>query len=94
MQSDDNLKEEYFFLFQSTKSGAAEMIMRENPDLTAFLTLDLKIWIDTKYLRGQLAPVDEGAKELFVVIARVLVGKHNTVGSKINNDLPFYTLDN
>ena len=52
MQTDDNLKEEYFFLFQSTKSGAAEMIMRENPDLTAFLTLDLKIWIDTKYLRG------------------------------------------
>ena len=56
------------------------MIIRENPDLTAFLTLDLKTWIDTKCLRDQLAPVDGGVKELFVIIARVLVGKHNTIG--------------
>ena len=30
------------------------MIMRENPDITAFLTLDLKTWYDTKYLREKL----------------------------------------
>ena len=68
--------------------------MRENPDLTAFLTLDLKTWIDTKYLRLNLTPIKEGSKELFVIIARVLVGKHTNVDEKINNDYPFFTLDN
>lgn len=62
--------------------------------MTAFLTLDLKTWIDTKCLRDRLAPVEGSIKEIYVIIARVLVGKHSKVGEpRLNNDEPFFIND-
>jgi len=54
--------------------------MRENPDLDSFLSLDLKTWVDKKFLHEKLKPMRTNAKELFVIIARVLVGKHTKIG--------------
>ena len=65
--------------------------MRENPDLTAFLTLDLKTWVDKKILYEDInINLNENPKELFVVISRVLVGTHTKVRDPVNKELPYY----
>ena len=81
VSTNSSLKEQYFFLFQST-STSAEQVMRENPDLASFLTLDLKTWFTRKVLHEKLKPIRPNtiAKELFVIVARVLVGQHTKIG--------------
>ena len=72
------------------------MVIRENPDLTAFLTLDLKIWRDTKCLREKLAPIqtDTNVNEIYVIIARVLLGKQTSLGDPNRlADQPFWARD-
>ena len=87
------LQEDYLFVFQSSESKLAEVIIRENPDLTAFLNLDLGVWVDTKVLRKQLAPVGEEVKELYVIIARVLIGNHTKLNESPKTGVPFKTKD-
>ena len=68
--------------------------MRENPDLTAFLTLDLKTWVDRKIIfEDILIDEDDNPKELLVIVSKVLVGKYTDVGEETEKGIPYFKIN-
>ena len=53
-----NLQEQYLVMQMEDKSAVNSMIY-ENSELTSFLNLDLKNWVDTRDLREQVTSMEE-----------------------------------